>query len=146
MRNALLIGHIATAMLFIGPATFAASAFPRQAAAAADGDTAALGAARILHRVSRGYGRASLIVGAAGLALAQQGSWWNQAWIWISLVIYAAASAVLILVVIPTQASLLSNAESNGPIDPAAKGRLHTVTGLYSIAWMIVLTLMIIKP
>lgn len=113
---------------------------------AADGDKAALGAARILHRVSRGYGRGSLIVGAVGVALAQQGSWWKQAWIWISLVIYAVASAVLILLVIPTQAALLSNAESNEPIDPAAKGRLHTVTGLCSVAWMIVLALMITKP
>ncbi len=39
MRNALLIGHITSAMLLIGPATFATSAFPRQAAAAANGDT-----------------------------------------------------------------------------------------------------------
>ena len=146
MRNALLIGHIASAMLLIGPATFATSAFPRQATAAANGDTAALGAARVLHRVSRSYGNTSLIVGAIGVALAQQGSWWNQAWVWISLVVFAIASAILILLVIPTQANLLDKAEVGEPIDPATKGRLHSITGLYSILWLIVLALMIIKP
>lgn len=146
MRNALLIGHIAAAILLTGPATFATSAFPRQAAAAADGDTGALGAARVLHRVSRGYGTASVIVGAIGVALAQQGSWWSQAWVWISLAIFAAASAILILLVIPMQATLITDAEASRPIDPAVKARLHGITGLYSIAWVAVLALMIIKP
>ena len=146
MRNALLIGHIATAIILIGPATFAASAFPRQATAAAHGDPAALGAARVLHRVSRSYGNASIIVGVFGVALAQQGSWWSHAWISISLIVFAAATAGLTLAIIPAQAALLDDAEATEPIDPATKARLHTVTGLYSIAWMIVLVLMIIKP
>lgn len=146
MRNALLIAHIAAAVLLIGPATFAASAFPRQAAAAGDGDSTALGAARVLHRVSRGYGTASLVVGAIGVALAQQSSWWSEPWVWIALVVFTLASILLLVVIVPTQARLLHDAERSEQVDAASKARLHSTTGLYSMAWVVVLALMVIKP
>ena len=146
MRNTLLIAHIVGAVLLIGPATFAASAFPRQIAAAGDGDTTALGAARVLHRVSRGYGTATLVVGAIGVALAQQSAWWSEAWVWIALVIFAAASALFLVVIVPGQARALSGVETGVPIDATTKARLHATTGLYSIAWVVVLVLMVLKP
>ena len=146
MRNILLIAHIAGAVLLIGPATFAGSAFPRQVAAAGDGDTNALGAARVLHRVSRGYGTATLVVGVIGIALAQHSAWWSEAWVWIALVIFTAASVMFLTVIVPTQAHALTDVEHGVPINPATKARLHSTTGIYSIAWVAVLILMVLKP
>ena len=65
---------------------------------------------------------------------------------WIALVIFAAASVLFLVVIVPTQARALGDAEAGVPISPAIKARLHSTTGLYSIAWVVVLALMVLKP
>ncbi|CAA9563841.1 MAG: hypothetical protein AVDCRST_MAG73-3973 [uncultured Thermomicrobiales bacterium] len=55
-RNIVLVAHIVAAVLFLGPVTVATSLFPRYAR------RGEWSVARALHRISRGYGLATLAI------------------------------------------------------------------------------------
>lgn len=136
----LLVGHVAFAIVAIGPVTAAVSMFPRQALLAA-GDPSATAAARLLHRVSRTYAQVALAVPVLGVALAAHSESLSEPWVLASLGIFAAAAAVLAFGVVPDQRRVLEGA------DPAAlRARLHGLAGLFSLTWVAILVLMVAKP
>lgn len=141
MRTFLLVAHIAAAILFVGPATVATSLFPRYAVA----ETAAV--ARALNRIGRVYGVSSLAVPAVGLALVGQGGWDPGApWIAASLAIFAAATALLLAVILPGQRRMLLALDAAGPDPGSTRTVLRAASGVYGIAWVVVLILMVAKP
>ena len=140
-RNLLLIAHIASAMLFVGPVTVAASLFPR--AVSTQGDVAV---ARVFHRITRTYGVCSFAVLAVGVALASTADLWSATWLQVSFAIYGVGTAVLLGSIVPLQRRLLSASEAGEISDVAAVGRLHGLTGAFSLSWVVVLVLMVVKP
>ena len=140
MSLLLLIVHIGAAILFVGPTTFATSAFARYAGP----DTRDVAAA--LHHVSRSYGAASLVVPAAGFALAAQRNLLTQGWLLSSAVLFAVALALLGGVVIPAQSRALDCLEQGAGVPPALRTRLRAGAGLYATVWTAILILMIVKP
>ncbi|MDY7103767.1 MAG: hypothetical protein S0880_21500 [Actinomycetota bacterium] len=145
-RVILLVGHVLAAVLLVGPATVAASAFPRQVRAGSAGEQAALGAARAFHRITRSYGTASVAVGAVGVALAAESDWWSATWLQVAIALYIAGLAVLLGAVVPLQGRLLAHAERAEPVAAPLVGRLHAATGAYAMSWLAVLVLMVAKP
>jgi len=140
MRTLLLVAHIGTAILLIGPTTFATSAFARYATADA------LPVAESLHRVTRRYGPATLAVAAVGLALAQRGAMIAQGWLLASLVLFAVGWALLMGVILPDQARVLALARRDpAPLAPV-RTRLQLASGVYATIWLVVLVLMVAKP
>ncbi|MEO1060422.1 MAG: hypothetical protein AAFZ07_03310 [Actinomycetota bacterium] len=137
----LLVAHVFLAILSIGPTTVAGSAFPRHAAAAEPGDRRA---ALRLHRICRQYGTLTIGVGAAGAALVAELGVWSEVWVQAAIGTYLAGLLVLFVGVLPLQRRLLASDEAGH--DRAEVGRLHGVTGLYSLTWSATLVLMIVKP
>lgn len=146
IRTLLLIAHIGSAILLIGPLTVASGGFGRQIGAAAAGDDAALGAARALHGISWKYGTASIVVGAFGLILATEPVWSSAIWVYLSIAIFGGGYLLLIGGVLPAQRRMLVTAGSGEEIEPHARRRLHAMSGIYATSWVIVLALMVIKP
>jgi hypothetical protein len=169
MRTVLLVAHVFAAILFIGPSTVATSAFPRFA------DPAGAPVAVALHRISRAYGTGSLAVAAIGIVLAVDQGLFGQRWIQISLGLFVAATALLLAVVVPAEAAILrrlgaasagdgpdarrragdGDDPDHGPDDGPGDGdagiaalvmRIRAGAGIYALAWLAILALMIAKP
>ncbi len=143
MRTFLLVAHVAAAILFVGPTTVATSLFPRYAVP----ESAAV--ARALNRISRVYGVCSLAVPAVGLVLVGQGGWdASQLWIAASLAIFAAATALLLAVILPAQHRMLLAVDGSARETGIASTRavLRVASGVYGLAWVAVLILMVAKP
>ncbi|MEM8922518.1 MAG: hypothetical protein AAGD35_03380 [Actinomycetota bacterium] len=141
----LLFAHIVTAVLMIGPLTVASGAFGRHVAVA-DEDPAALGAARELGRISNTYGPASAVVGVIGAVLAIDTGWWSALWLQVAAGVYVAGFVILVGSVLPSQQRLLAAVEDGGSADRRLVRRLHGTTGAYSLSWVVVLALMVLKP
>ena len=150
MRNVLLIAHVFAAILFIGPSTVATSAFPRFA------DPAGAPVAAALHRISRAYGTGSVAVAAIGIVLAVDQGLLGRLWIQISLGLFVLATALLLAVVVPAEGAILrrlgdapAGADGGAP-DPGALAplvmRIRAGAGIYALAWLAILALMITKP
>ena len=136
----LLIAHIGAAIVFIGPATFASSAFARLAA------PGTRETAELLHSVTRAYGTATLIVPAVGLALAAQRSLLSQGWLMAAAGLFVAALALLFGIVVPAQKRALDVLQTGAEIPAPLKMRLRLGAGFFALCWLIVLALMVTKP
>lgn len=134
MTKFLLSVHVLAAILAIGPVTVAASMFP---AAARRADVATL---RLLHRICRVYAALGIVVPVFGLATAASLGVLGDAWLIVSIVLTAAAAAVLVLVVLPRQAGILA-----GGAGERAPARLGMVTGVFNVLWAVV-TVLIVRP
>jgi uncharacterized membrane protein len=151
VRAALLAAHVLAAIVFVGPVTFAASAFPRYLRAAAlDTSTsaAALATASAMHRVSRTYAVAALAVPVLGVATAAALGVLAQTWVLVSAALTVLAGLLLALGVVPQQRGLLLAVA--GSADPSARPprltRLIGVTGVFNLVWATVVVLMILRP
>jgi hypothetical protein len=152
----LLAVHVLAVIVAIGPVTVAASMFPAAArrALAAPGDGTALAAVRILHRICRVYAAVAVAVPAFGLATARSLHVLGDAWLTMSIALTAFAAAVLALLVLPRQATILAGldapAASAPPPEAAlarrAPARLAMYTGLFNLLWATVTVLMIARP
>ncbi|GHH79252.1 membrane protein [Kitasatospora indigofera] len=145
MTKLLLPLHVLAAVLAVGPVTVAASMFPqalRRAHSAPD-DREALAALRTLHRICRVYAGIGIAVPLFGFATAGSLDVLGNGWVITSIVLTAAAAAVLGLLILPAQDSALTTARSLGP-GPAA--RLATLTGVFNLLWATVTVLMIVRP
>lgn len=140
MTLLLLVVHIGAAILFIGPTTLATSAFARYAAPSTRDVAAAL------HHVSRSYGTASLVVPAAGFALAAQRNVVTQGWLLLSAALFVVALGLLGGVVIPAQSRALDSLEQGSDVPGAVRTRLRAGAGLYATTWVAILILMVVKP
>ncbi|MBL7493634.1 hypothetical protein I6A60_21995 [Frankia sp. AgB1.9] len=171
MNKILLSLHVLAAILTVGPVAVAASMFPRYLRLAADpadspGESTPLTVARTLHRICRVYALVGLAVPFFGLALAGPLHVFGQAWVIVSIVLTAAAAALLAAVVLPGQSQALATltgqpvaarAESVPAVpDPATTadpgvgarlaGRLAMTTGMFNLLWAAVVVIMIVRP
>lgn len=156
----LLVVHVFAAILFIGPATVANSVFPQYLRGRLSGrgarqfepDAAVLVA---LHRISRRYGRAALVVPLAGAALATVRGRWDEGWLWASIVL-ASVAAVLLVSTLRAQRQAMGvvRASRSGGQAPEeatdalalAVRRTASASGQFNLAWLAVLVLMVWRP
>lgn len=165
MEHLLLSVHVLAAIVFVGGSTVAASLFPRFAPVAvpatvgaadpgsADTPTGArspderdpgerdTAVAALLHRVTRGYAVAGIVVPAVGIALALLQGRMGEVWIIVSMLLTALAGLMLAALIHPRQREALRE-----PGDPRALRTLSMITGIYNLVWASVVVLMIVRP
>ncbi|MBU7596303.1 hypothetical protein JGS22_001275 [Streptomyces sp. P38-E01] len=194
MTKLLLTLHVIAAVVAVGPVTVAASMFPpalRRAAAAGNrtaehgsspygsgqdhtADRDGLVVLRLLHRICRVYAVFGVCVPVFGLATANSLGVLGSAWLIVSMVLTAAAAAVLGLLILPAQERELDALQgesadvrgdgSDVPTRPQAPteirtaavpearsvrraaARLGMVTGIFNLLWVTVTILMIVRP
>ncbi|MET8430615.1 DUF2269 family protein [Nocardia sp. NPDC004860] len=155
MAKILLSIHVLAAILLIGPVTIAASLFPRFARQAlADGpeQRAAKGSVQLLHRICRVYAVAGISVPAFGIGTAQVMGIMGSAWLIASIALTAVAAVLLGIAVLGTQYNVVTQLDkpeqTSTAADPliALLPRLSMITGLFALAWLIVVVLMIVRP
>ncbi|MFI9722258.1 DUF2269 family protein [Streptomyces sp. NPDC052396] len=153
MTKLVLSLHVLAAIILIGPATVAASLFPRYArqALAPEGGDSAVAAVRVLHRVTRVYAGISLLVPALGVVTAQLMGSLGQSWMIASMALTAVAAGLLAFTVFSQDAVmdvLDEHADDQAARSAAAATlpRLAMITGLFSLAWAVVTVLMVFRP
>ena len=156
MTKILLSVHVLAVILAIGPVTIAGSMFPRFArlALAATGDTAAAAIVRTLHRICRVYAMVGIFVPAFGVATALSLGVLTDAWLLVAIALTAVAAAILIGGLLPQQRRILTlidkeSTDPAGSTDPSARrltARLGMTTGIFSLLWVVVTVLMIVRP
>lgn len=135
--------------MFVGPVAVTASLFPRFVPLAGNMAEAnarhraerSLAAARVLHRVTRGYAVLALIVPVVGLLLAALQDRLGEVWIVAAMVITATAGALLVLRIVPAQSDALES-----PPDRTGLRPMMTLTGVFNVLWAAVVVLMIVRP
>ena len=145
-RNLLLFGHIVGAILLLGPLTAATSRFPAVVSTGTmPGDVAV---AAELHRSTKAYGTAAVVVPVLGLVLAMRSDLVGAPWVLASLGLVAVAAMVLFAFVIPEQSKLIARLRSEGqpPIAPSDLTRLRAATGAFALTWIVIVLLMVAKP
>ncbi|HEY1968281.1 MAG TPA: hypothetical protein VGH89_10060 [Pseudonocardia sp.] len=146
MTKALLAVHVLAAIITVGPVTVAASMFPPSARRAMAGDGAEVGQLRTLHRICRVYALVGLVVPMFGLATAANLGILGETWLIVSIVLTAAAAAVLALLVLPRQHLILAGLSAAPEPDARLATRLAMHTGMFNLLWATVTVLMIIRP
>ncbi|MER6956273.1 MULTISPECIES: DUF2269 family protein [unclassified Streptomyces] len=155
MAEFLLSVHVLAAILLIGPVTIAASLFPRYARQAlTDGpeQQSAKGSVLLLHRICRVYAVAGVSVPAFGVGTAQVMDVMDSAWLIASMALTAVAAVLLGIAVLGTQDDVVTQLDNPEQTPTAAESliarlpRLSTITGLFALAWLIVVVLMIVRP
>ncbi len=149
MTAFLLSVHVLAAILTIGPVAIAASMFPRSARLAlASPDHPRRGAAvRILHRITRVYAVIGVLVPVFGLATAASLGVLGDAWLIASMVLTAAAAAMLVALVLPGQRRVLRQLDDGpGSEPPPAVRMLGMQAGVFNLLWAIVVVLMVYRP
>ncbi|MDK0524730.1 hypothetical protein [Streptomyces sp. ML-6] len=180
MTELLLSVHVLAAILAIGPITVAASMFPRyiREPDAEDGGPEGqnVRTAALLHRVCRGYTVLGVAVPVFGVATGSRLGVLTDTWLLASIVLTAAAAALLLLGILPGQQRLLDHpagtstglapgtggeAGAGGGSAPgtgaggapatvattrSAAARLAMITGIFNLLWAVVVVLMIVRP
>ncbi len=143
MTKFFLALHVLAAVVAVGPVTVAASMFPpalrRTHSDPEDRDTRTT--LRVLHRICRVYAAVGLAVPVFGFATASALGVLGDAWLIISIVLTAAAAAVLAFLLLPAQDRALTTQDGT-----AAAARLAMLTGVFNLLWATVTVLMIIRP
>lgn len=134
VTKVLLIIHVVAVILAIGPIAVSASMFP---AVARRGERAGL---LILNRVCRVYAAVGIVVPMFGLTVANVMGVLGSPWVITSIVLTAAAAALLVFAVLPAQQQVLS-----GEAAASALRRLAMFTGLFNMLWVAVTVLMIVR-
>lgn len=161
----MILIHVLTALLLLGPVTVAASAFPKYARGAAEGDVHALGAARALNKVTATYSLFSLAVPLVGFGVmfmdSDTSEYLRSGWVHISLLLSVIAWALLFFLVLPSQNRMIDALGGDGAIEPATdpdpeavaaldwkkeSARVAAGVGVFAILWVVIAALMILKP
>jgi hypothetical protein len=147
MNKFFLTVHILAAILCVGPVTIAASMFPPIArrTLTADGTGTDAGGLQVLHRITRIYAWASLAVPVFGFALAGSMQVMDEAWLIVSIVLTLIAALVLAFLVVPAQAAVLAASDATPGALSKAK-QLSMTSGIFSLIWVVVLVLMVVRP
>ena len=163
MGKILLSLHVLAGIVFIGPVTVAVSLFPRYARMAADGAqrAAVMPVLTLLRRISTTYAVLGISVPVFGLGVALQLGVLTDAWLVVAIALTLVAAAVLVLLVLPAQRSMLDVLTDPGsPLTSAAPeraarvrerwtastGRLAGRSGIFALIWAVVVVLMIVRP
>lgn len=152
MSAFLLSVHVLAAILTVGPVAIAASMFPRYARLCLAAPDPRKGAVvRILHRITRVYAVIGVLVPVFGIATAATIGVLGDTWLISSMILTAAAAALLIFLILPNQRRIIHEldvageaATSSSP-DRVAR-RLGMMTGMFNVLWLIVVVLMISRP
>ncbi|MQA84709.1 MAG: hypothetical protein GEV03_08830 [Streptosporangiales bacterium] len=129
--------HIAFAIFTLGPLTAATMATPRSIR------SANVSVLRYLHRTTRIYGAASLLVFGFGLALALDR--FNEFWVSASMTLFVVALALLFAIVEPDQRKAIRRLEESEEAK-VETGRIVAVSAVIAVVWLVVLVLMIWQP
>lgn len=159
MSTLIVALHVLTAILLIGPVAIASSMYAPQFRKAQSGDPAAVGALRLVHRITRSYGFVSLLVPVLGLVafFTVDGTMKNHA-LHFALLLAIIAWGVLITLVIPRQRQglVVLNAVEAGDA-PASEaetakatkadaskipGQAAMFAGIFNLLWLITAILM----
>ncbi|GAA2052490.1 hypothetical protein N0X72_15280 [Streptomyces carpaticus] len=145
MNKFLLSVHVLAAIIAIGPVTVAASMFPPyvRKAVAEPGDQKATAALALLHRICRGYAAVGIVVPVFGVATAIGLGVLTDAWLIASMILTAAAAAVLLGRILPVQEALLA---PEGDTAVRQSRHLGMTVGVFNLLWAVVVVLMIVRP
>lgn len=157
MNELLLSVHVVAGIVFVGPITVAASLFPRYGREALSNADGAVPVARILHRITRSYTVLAITVPLLGIVLAARMGVLFELWVLASLAITLIAAVLLVGVVVPSQTRLMviinggpappsAATAAVAPVVPRALRRLSMATGVFSLLWVVVVVLMIVRP
>ena len=149
MNKFLLSVHVIAAIIFVGPVTVAASMFPPLARRALEADQPETGVLKLLHRISRGYAIGGLTVPVFGIAVGAGLGVMGDYWLIVSMVLTAAAAAVLAFAVLPAQGRVLAAVDGSRDAKDAVLPRarsLSMTTGIFALLWAVVVVLMIVRP
>ncbi|MDX6313756.1 MAG: hypothetical protein QOF44_3220, partial [Streptomyces sp.] len=127
MTKLLLSLHVLAALIAIGPVTVAASMFPRalRNAHSDPGAVEGMTTLRMLHRICRLYAGIGIVVPVFGFATASSLGVLGSEWLIASIILTAAAAAILALLILPAQDGALAVAHDPAPGPVAASaGRL----------------------
>lgn len=157
MEHLLLSVHVIGGIVFVGGSAVATSLFPRFAPVAvtvSEGPTSEIppsarrspdernpAVAALLHRITRVYAVAALVVPLAGILLALLQSRMGEAWLTVSMLLTAAAGILLAAQIHPRQRDALRR-----PGDRRALRTLSMLSGFYNLLWAIVVVLMVVRP
>ncbi|WP_413464488.1 DUF2269 domain-containing protein [Corynebacterium sp. 22KM0430] len=155
LYTVLLILHVLTAALFLGPVTVAVSSFQVHAVKAKNNDPQAAGMASLMHRITSSYGVLSLLVPLLGVAVmfTDPGTYWKNGIFHGALLLALIAWALLFFLIIPRQKKMMAalglleaDEVPEGGAHIAnwekAKGQLSMFGGIFSLLWVIILILM----
>jgi hypothetical protein len=148
VENVLLSVHVLAGIIFVGGSAVAASLFPRYAPVTGPAEAGHPEAgernravAVAMHRISRGYGIAGIVVPVVGIALALVQGRMSEMWINVAMVLTIAAGVVLAWQIVPGQRVALAE-----PDDGRRLRRLAMLAGIYNLLWAVVVVLMIVRP
>ncbi|WP_017573720.1 hypothetical protein [Nocardiopsis halotolerans] len=151
MEPLLLSIHVLASIVFVGGSAVATSLFPRFApvAVAVPGPAAEDASpgerdhavAALLHRITRGYAIAGIIVPVVGIILAAVQDRMGEVWITVAMILTAAAGMLLATQIHPRQRDALRE-----PGDPRGLRTLSMLAGIYNLVWAVVVVLMIVRP
>lgn len=141
MSLILYILHLIAAILLLGPVTVGVSTFGSQMLKASQGDTTALGAARVLHKISNQYGLWSMLVPVFGTALMIVdwdvfGTKYN---FHTAIVLSLIAWGVLFFLVTPKQKKAMTALEAGDQTFDytKAKKQLAMTSGIFCLLWLL---------
>jgi hypothetical protein len=157
MNKFFLTVHILAAILCVGPVTIAAGMFPPIARRTLSTDSTGTdstgspdaGGLQVLHRITRIYAWASLAVPVFGFALAGSMQVMDEAWLIVSIVLTLIAAMVLAFLVVPAQAAVLAATDATPEVRTGVLSKakqLSMTSGIFSLLWVIVLVLMVVRP
>ncbi|GAB2495230.1 hypothetical protein [Streptosporangium sandarakinum] len=153
MTKLFLSLHVLVAVVAVGPVTVAAGMFPpalrrsHRVSGDVPGDRDALATLRTLHRICRVYATVGIGVPVFGFATASSLGVLGDGWLIASILLTAAAAAVLALLILPAQSrELAALGDATAGPDPRVPGRLSMLTGVFNLLWATVTVLMIIRP
>ena len=145
MLKLLLAVHLVLAVFAVGPLVHAATTAGR---GVRKGDAAATaGSARVL----RIYAYASVLVIIAGLGLMSQKrnghqlAQFSDTWIWLSLVLWAVAVAIVLGFVVPTLTKVTKRIEAQESV-VALTARVAAAGGVVGLLFVVIVVLMAYRP
>ena len=147
MEAFLLAAHVLAGILFIGPATVAASLFPRYVPITdpvlgnSRDEQRSPRTASALHRVTRVYGVLGVLVPVFGISLALWQQRFGEIWITIAMVLTAVAGGLLAFRIVPAQSRMLGQPLARKQLFPLA-----AIGGVFNLLWAAVVILMIVRP
>ncbi|TDD47328.1 DUF2269 family protein [Kribbella antibiotica] len=144
MTKVLLTLHVLAAILAVGPVAVAASMFPAVARRVTTGED--ISTVRLLHRICTVYALVGIAVPLLGFTTANVMGVLTSPWLIASIILTAAAAAVLALVVLPQQKAILETLTTTKTLAPRAGPRLAMSTGIFNLLWAAVTVLMIVRP
>jgi uncharacterized membrane protein len=141
MRHLFETIHVLLAVFAIGPLVHAASTAAR---GVRTGDAAAV---RSSARTVRIYGYLSLLVALAGMSLVQPkyDHEFGDTWIWLSLVLWVVATAVVFALLLPGLNGAASALEHGAPAQTLV-ARVAAGGGTVALLYAVIVVLMVYKP